>query len=70
LKGFRSHFHSPFLDFSWRYRNELPPRAYPGRGSMGTATQGSDLLGRRQDRQGPRPYSARNRFCCADEVIE
>jgi hypothetical protein len=25
LKGFRSHFHSPFLDFSWRYRNELPP---------------------------------------------
>jgi len=25
LKGFRSHFHSPFLDFSWRYRDELPP---------------------------------------------
>ena len=25
LKGFRSHFHSPFLDLSWRYRNELPP---------------------------------------------
>jgi hypothetical protein len=24
LKGFRSHFHSPFLDFSWRYRDELP----------------------------------------------
>jgi len=23
LKGFRSHFHSPFLDFSWRYRDEL-----------------------------------------------
>jgi hypothetical protein len=25
LKGFRSYFHSPFLDFSWRYRDELPP---------------------------------------------
>jgi hypothetical protein len=25
LKGFRSHFHSPFLDLSWRYRDELPP---------------------------------------------
>ena len=25
LKGFRSHFHPPFLDFSWRYRDELPP---------------------------------------------
>ena len=25
LKGFRSHFHSPFLDFSWRYRDELSP---------------------------------------------
>jgi hypothetical protein len=25
LKGFRSHSHSPFLDFSWRYRDELPP---------------------------------------------
>src|SRR5271154_1535203 len=25
LKGFRSHFHSPFLDFSWRYCDELPP---------------------------------------------
>jgi hypothetical protein len=24
LKGFRSHFYSPFLDFSWRYRDELP----------------------------------------------
>src|SRR6516164_3111346 len=24
-KGFRSHFHSPFLDLSWRYRDELPP---------------------------------------------
>jgi hypothetical protein len=23
-KGFRSHFHSPFLDLSWRYRDELP----------------------------------------------
>src|SRR6476659_2613364 len=22
LKGFRSHFHSPFLDLSWRYRDE------------------------------------------------
>jgi hypothetical protein len=45
LKGFRSHFHSPFLDFSWRYRDELPPShpsclrsvartAYRGRGCM------------------------------------
>ena len=25
LKGFRSHFHSPFLDLSWRYHDELPP---------------------------------------------
>jgi hypothetical protein len=25
LKGFRSHFHSPFLDLSWRYCDELPP---------------------------------------------
>src|SRR5499427_9053000 len=25
LKGFRSHFHSPFLDFSWRYCDKLPP---------------------------------------------
>jgi hypothetical protein len=25
LKGFGSHFHSPFLDLSWRYRNKLPP---------------------------------------------
>ena len=25
LKGFRSYFHPPFLDFSWRYRDELPP---------------------------------------------
>ena len=25
LKGFRSYFHSPFLDFSWRYRDERPP---------------------------------------------
>ena len=25
LKGFRLHFHPPFLDFSWRYRDELPP---------------------------------------------
>ena len=25
LKGFRSYFHSPFLDFSWRYRDELSP---------------------------------------------
>ena len=25
LKGFRSHSHSPFLDLSWRYRDELPP---------------------------------------------
>src|SRR6202162_1207504 len=29
LKGFRSHFHSPFLDFSWRYRDELPPSHQP-----------------------------------------
>jgi hypothetical protein len=29
LKGFRSHFHSPFLDFSWRYRDELSPRERP-----------------------------------------
>jgi hypothetical protein len=44
LKGFRSYFHSPFLDFSWRYRDELPPShqrsptavstAYRGRGCM------------------------------------
>src|SRR5271169_4354448 len=25
LKGFRLHFRSPFLDLSWRYRDELPP---------------------------------------------
>src|SRR6516225_11162938 len=25
LKGFRSHLHSPFLDFSWRYCDELAP---------------------------------------------
>ena len=31
LKGFRSYFHSPFLDFSWRYRDELPP---PHRSSL------------------------------------
>src|ERR1700730_16839691 len=47
LKGFRSYFHSPFLDFSWRYRDELPPShrsslraavravGYRGRGCMG-----------------------------------
>src|SRR5215469_11946999 len=35
LKGFRSHFHSPFLDFSWRYRDELPP---PHRSCLPTAS--------------------------------
>ena len=44
LKGFRLHFHPPFLDFSWRYRDELPTQhqrspaagstAYRGRGRM------------------------------------
>ena len=30
LKGFRSHFHSPFLDLSWRYRDEpSPPHPSP-----------------------------------------
>src|ERR1700726_4992539 len=29
LKGFRSYFHSPFLDFSWRYRDKLPPSHQP-----------------------------------------
>jgi hypothetical protein len=25
FRSFRSHFHSPFLDLSWRYHDELPP---------------------------------------------
>jgi len=53
LKGFRSHFvHSPFLDFSWRYRDELSPphRSSPEAedslsraGQPSLATKGSTL---------------------------
>ena len=51
LKGFRSHFHSPFLDLSWRYRNELPPVLPP-------AASSAPYLGRGYMRKGlsPRPW--------------
>jgi hypothetical protein len=75
LKGFRSHFHPPFLDFSWRYRDELPPphrsclraavrAAYRRQGCMGTdlSTWRIAPFGRLWQARHPPRYAAFNRL--------